>query len=1163
MQKAHFTRTENPPDPPVPTRAIVLYASDGDKVQEQLTTGLRHHVSQVDGILMRAAGNLAKEYAGWPEDGYDGVVVVVTEDLLKIPHIGAFLAGFKALHPRFLRAAVHWSATTNPRELGPRFGMVLPSADARLDSRKDPWAALDDAAETIGLAIVKNALSHRESAAAKADTGDASQDTSPESAIDFIVRRHVLAPPTRWLIERGFDADTEDTRPRTAADLLLAILAAGNTERDPLWGADWLARQVSVSVLGPPAEVDASALVSAELHPPLSTDVIHLLDRARDIAQRTSRTPRIHTRHLLGALLTDTDEDDPARLRSFPEADPDLDELRALLLEFVRGDEDIDSEWERVLFGDAGAALRLLSFNADSSRSEDYLNIRGDVRAFAGLIAARTLTPPLSIGLFGEWGSGKTFFMRMLRREVDGLARQAEASGQMQRDLPFWKRIVQIEFNAWHYVEGNLWASLVQHIFDNLRFADEPQLSASQELQQHLLRELKTETQAEQKATRETEAAEQQVRDAGAAVEQARIAFDQKASELAALSRATVLADLPVPEIRAQVDSALTALGLDTVGTSARDMQAALSEAHALLGRGRAVLAPLLFDEQGSRRRRWRHLLLALLAGPAVGLVVGVVMAWLGPDGVATISAWATAAAALLVTVTRWLRARVEEMEPWVRDIELAQRQLDEQSARAQAQNAENVRRAEEQLRLREADYAAARRREEQARQKAAEARQRLAEASLAGVLSNFVEDRAASTDYRKHLGTLALVRNDFERLSALIEEENWRLVPEIPNESLKGRGLEKFTSLDDERRDRARRINRIVLYIDDLDRCPPAKVVEVLQAVHLLLAFPLFVVVVGVDARWITRSLETRYREMLSTDVPAGRRDTDEFREIFGAATAHDYLEKIFQVPFWLRPMNDGAARQMVSGLLAPSLVTDPAAEAGTTATEDGSKSSGTSDSSAGELSTPAESSGLDAETAAEMKPGAALTADGNESVAQQETKDTASATVPDLAPESLEIRESELAFMNALAPLLGRSPRALKRFVNVYRLIKAGLSAHERRGFVPDDGGAGDCQCVLFLLAVDTGAPKEASGVFRAIRAGYPPQKSDNAPQRLDQLVQDAPLTGTWLAKHVSEYPQLNDAVRLARWIPRVSRFSFHTGRVDGPAPPFESEPEPRQST
>ena len=63
--------------------------------------------------------------------------------------------------------------------------------------------------------------------------------------------------------------------------------------------------------------------------------------------------------------------------------------------------------------------------------------------------------------------------------------------------------------------------------------------------------------------------------------------------------------------------------------------------------------------------------------------------------------------------------------------------------------------------------------------------------------------------------------------------------------------------------------VHRIVLYIDDLDRCPPAIVVKVLQAVHLLLAFPLFVVVVAVDARWLAKSLEQHYGELLSTTRP------------------------------------------------------------------------------------------------------------------------------------------------------------------------------------------------------------------------------------------------------------------------------------------------------
>ena len=59
-------------------------------------------------------------------------------------------------------------------------------------------------------------------------------------------------------------------------------------------------------------------------------------------------------------------------------------------------------------------------------------------------------------------------------------------------------------------------------------------------------------------------------------------------------------------------------------------------------------------------------------------------------------------------------------------------------------------------------------------------------------------------------------------------------------------------------------RIDRIVLDIDDLDRCQPQQVVEVLQAIHLLLALNLFVVVVGVDPGWLIRSLKAQYPDVL-----------------------------------------------------------------------------------------------------------------------------------------------------------------------------------------------------------------------------------------------------------------------------------------------------------
>lgn len=89
----------------------------------------------------------------------------------------------------------------------------------------------------------------------------------------------------------------------------------------------------------------------------------------------------------------------------------------------------------------------------------------------------------------------------------------------------------------------------------------------------------------------------------------------------------------------------------------------------------------------------------------------------------------------------------------------------------------------------------------------------------------------------------------------------------------------------------------RIALYIDDLDRCPPDKVVEVLQAVHLLLTFPLFVVLVAVDVRWVRKALLQHYPNLMAG---AG--------EQLETASVSDYLEKIFQIPYWMRPMDSAS---------------------------------------------------------------------------------------------------------------------------------------------------------------------------------------------------------------------------------------------------------------
>ncbi len=119
-------------------------------------------------------------------------------------------------------------------------------------------------------------------------------------------------------------------------------------------------------------------------------------------------------------------------------------------------------------------------------------------------------------------------------------------------------------------------------------------------------------------------------------------------------------------------------------------------------------------------------------------------------------------------------------------------------------------------------------------------------------------------------------VKEDLTNLS-------YRLLPPPPGSQ------EYIHKLDDLKAVFPRGPARVVVYIDDLDRCPPDRVVQVLEAVQLLVKTPLFIAVLAIDERYITRALEKFYDGVLS------RR---------GRPSGTDYLEKIIQLPYRVRPI-------------------------------------------------------------------------------------------------------------------------------------------------------------------------------------------------------------------------------------------------------------------
>lgn len=656
---------------------------------------------------------------------------------------------------------------------------------------------------------------------------------------------------------------------------------------------------------------------------------------------------------------------------------------------------------------------------ADLDKGEDYLGIDRDVTAFAKVIASDSFNPPLAIALFGQWGAGKSFFMNKLRDKIEHLS----DSGKNE----YRSGIAHIHFNAWSYLDANLWASIVTKIFEGLNEyiggdtkANKNKKKIAKELNNKLnvlkdernhyehqkvlnqkkIKELKhKEGNAEEELKKKIDSVKKASLDKILKKVDKEFQVGEKLSEAIASNQSKIQS---LDEIKKVVPEEYW-----------KNPELALKEAKS----AKVFIHEFFNQEKIGRNVFWLVFILLIIA--IVPKILYEITPWLKNEFI-ILPQLTLSAVAFITPIWKRFKVVYDKIQPIIASfwtlkqeyykaveaakfshnqlmdsikIEIDQRKIEVQMLSTQI--------SELQTEIKGLDY-------------------KLEHTLSTQTLYSFIERRAKGDTYKKHLGIISTIRNDFEVLSDLFDGSQ----EESKNE--------QFRNYFD------KPLERIVLYIDDLDRCSEEQVVEVLEAVNLLMAFPLFVVVVGVDPRWVKNALTKKY------ELQFGETNSNSnYKHI----EATDYLEKIFQVPFHLEEASDEAVKNMLKELSKPGLTEDIDAEIDKADKDDF------------DYLVDGDGSRL------EDSDGSALVI-RKPSISVIETSDSKDSEVIQ-NDEHLSLSTQEIELIQDVSGIIGSNPRAVKRFVNVYQIVRA----HEG---LPLNQNNSDYLILMFLLAFPMGECK-----------------------------------------------------------------------------------------
>ncbi|MCY6483854.1 P-loop NTPase fold protein [Clostridium aestuarii] len=432
---------------------------------------------------------------------------------------------------------------------------------------------------------------------------------------------------------------------------------------------------------------------------------------------------------------------------------------------------------------------------------DDYLNISKDIEAFVNLIVHEDLRLPLTIGIFGGWGAGKTFF-------ADSLVKMIKSNLN--------DKCVIVPFNAWNYYDSNIVVNLVYKIFDTIN---------------NKIREIKHDDNNNEFLKELNHYKE--------------FLKEDKFNNIKELNHKISILEENLKNNKKKL--------IEHIINNISSVVGEIDEFKSLLNQANDINDNIRELEQEFKKvvslisvikENYKSVIWIAILGTVISVSLPLLKYSKIHSGISEILTFILVGVKLTVkyisriTNNKLLKKVLSEVGPNI------QRINDRESCLTILKSKRNKRECE--------------------------FNQLNDDNITISFLRDYIMKKLATNGYRDNMGFINTVKEDIDNLNSII---NTKVI-----------------------NDKELNLNKIILVVDDLDRCPEEKVVQVLQAIQLLLSTDMFIVILAVDSKWIDNCITSIYDKMINN-----KKNNNENKNFF----AINYLEKIIHIPFWIEPLS------------------------------------------------------------------------------------------------------------------------------------------------------------------------------------------------------------------------------------------------------------------